>query len=604
MVEDRNFLSLDRVDLEPAMMFRTPHAAVATRRTRSPNPVFLCGFLTLVVVSLAPGRSVSADRIDDQIAAGEFGPAIDEASQLPDAAEKSAALRRIAQAQQQGGDFEGARATVQRLPQREERSRAGAETVRGKSASGGASLADFSEIIDLITSTVQPDSWDATGGPGSVRQYTTGVYVDPQGQLKQASRQEEAGALAALAARLRGADLDDDMARPVPLRMVSLRRLEQAVAERVNAGQKVPETLQRLAGLTRVQYVFFYPDEKEIVIAGPAEGWKYSADGRAVGTDSGRPTLQLDDLVVVLRAFAPGGDGNFGCSINTRDENLKKLKEFVEHSNRSGPLRPGQLTKWLKELQARLGLQDVVVFGVPPDTRVARTLVEADYRMKLIGVGKIEGGDDIPSYFELLKQMRAWNGLPLEALRWWLTMKYDAIVHTADRTAFEFQGGSVQVQSENQFVNSQGQHVPTGLAEPINRAFAQNFTRHYADLAQRDAVFADLRNVFDLALAAALGREEKLFEKADWDLGVFAPGGAFQPAVVVAPRVVDSVIAHQVYDKTEIVVQVAGGVQANLLELVSARAPAPESKALDEAVQSARRPPLPSGRWWWNSSAK
>ena len=53
-------------------------------------------------------------------------------------------------------------------------------------------------------------------------------------------------------------------------------------------------------------------------------------------------------------------------------------------------------------------------------------------------------------------------------------------MHSPDNSAYEIQGSSVLVQSENQFVNSQGQHVPTGVSEPINRMFAQNFTNHYA----------------------------------------------------------------------------------------------------------------------------
>src|SRR5207302_9850309 len=187
----------------------------------------------------------------------------------------------------------------------------------------------------------------------------------------------------------------------------------------------------------------------------------------------------------------------FGGSINTRDANLKAVKEFVEASNKT-PLSPGRAARetWLKELQKRLGMQDVVVTGVPANTRVAQVLVEADYRMKLIGVAKLDAGKQIPSYFDLLKSAGQTKGAPLEALRWWLTMKYAAIVHNPDRSFFEIQGSSVLVQSENQFVNSHGQHVPTGSAEPVNLLFAQNFTRHYNELAQRDLVFADMRNIF------------------------------------------------------------------------------------------------------------
>ncbi len=538
------------------------------------------------------------NRISDQIAAGEFGPAVDAATAISDPADRAAALRKIGDAQQAAGDFEGARATARKQPKREERAREGGRAVRGRSASGGASVADFTELTDLIQSTVDPSSWEALGGVGSMRPYNTGVFVDPQGQLRQMTRQESGGTLSQLARQARSADLTADMAERAPLRMVSLRRLEAAVAARLKAGESIPETMRRLAGLTRIQYVFYYPDEREIVLAGPAEGWKYGSDGRAVGVESGEPLMQLDDLVVMLRSLAVEGDGNFGCSINTRDANLKQLKEFVEASNRNGALRPGQLKKWLKELHDRLGLQDVVVHGVPADTNVARVLVEADYRMKLIGVGQVDGGASIPSYFQLLKQMRAARGLPMEALRWWLTMKYDAIVRGADRNSFEFQGGSVQVQSENQFVNSQGQHVPTGAAEPINRLFAENFTNHYEDLARRDPVFADLRNVFDLALAAALTREEGLLERASWNLGSFAPGGEYQAAVVIAPRVVDSVIAHKVFDQTDIVVQVAGGVQIDFRETLKSTIKSASTKPGEESPP----PKLPVGRWWWNAS--
>src|SRR4029450_2298476 len=179
-------------------------------------------------------------------------------------------------------------------------------------------------------------------------------------------------------------------------------------------------------------------------------------------------------------------------------------------------------------------------------------------------VANLATGKLIPSYFDLLKAAGQTKGAPLEALRWWLTMKYAAIVHNPDRSFFEIQGSSVLVQSENQFVNAQGQHVPTGVSEPVNRLFAENFTRHYNELAQRDLVLADMRNIFDMGLVAALCREEGLHEKSGWDLGVFAAGGAYHPAVVSAPTVVESVMNHRVYGGKDIVVQVAGGVQADV----------------------------------------
>jgi hypothetical protein len=537
-----------------------------------------------------------------RLEAGEFGPAVDAATDIADPAQRAKYLKQVVTAERDAGEFQAAEATASRIPIPEQRARTRGEVIRERGASGGGVQADFRSLQNLITTTIQPDTWEDLSGPGSIMPYRTGVYVDPNGLMRQLKKEETTGALEALGRRARSADLNDDMARSSNLRLVSLKRLEQAVSERLEAGRPVLETMQQLAGLTQIKYVFVYPDDQEIVIAGPAEGWNYDDAGRSVGRESGNPMLHLDDFVVVARTFAPGGQAEFGCSINTRDANLKQVKEFVEASNKT-PLSPGLAArkKWLDQLQQRMGMQDVVVTGVPANTRVAQVLVEADYRMKLIGVAKLDAGKQIPSYFDLLKAAGQVKGAPLEALRWWLTMKYGAVVHNPDRSFFEIQGSSVLVQSENQFVNSQGQHVPTGVSEPVNRLFAEKFTQHYNELSQRDLVFADMRNIFDMALVVALCRQERLHDKSGWDLGVFARTGAYHPAVVNAPTVVESVMNHRVYGGKDIVVQVAGGVQADVVAIARDRNLAIEDAGLDKVAERGKNPVLPFGRWWWDA---
>lgn len=573
--------------------------------------------LTAVRSDCAESRGAPAQRnqpaaaaFDDagfqaRLEAGEHGPALDMALALPANELRDQKLRELALAQRLGTDRAAVQLTTRRrleLRTRRPTTESGSET-----QSGGGTQADFTELIDLITSTLpensQDDSgeWEDNAGPGRIRPYNTGVLVDPNGILKLLTKEEANARLAGLARRARVADLNDDLAESSPLRLLSLRKLEKAVAERLAAGLPIPETMNRLAGITSVKYLFISEADGDILIGGPAEGWKYDANGRPVGRDSGRPMMQLDDLVVVLRSFAPGGDENFGCSINTRDANLKNVKDFAESSQQAGPLGPGKLGGWLRQLQSRLGMQDVVVHGIPANSHVAQVLVEADYRMKLIGIARLDGGKEIPSYFTLMQSSGAVKGASLEALRWWMTMKYDAIVHNPDRNAFEFQGSSVLVQSENQFVNAHGQHVPTGVSEPINRRFAENFTEHYADLAQRDPVFADMQNIFDLALVAALCRTERVCDRLDWDLGVFAPEGAFRPAAVYAPREVESVINHRVYNGKDIVVQVAGGVQVDLAAIARDKTLAKEDAGLASAAAKAQPERASDSQWWWDA---
>ncbi len=44
-------------------------------------------------------------------------------------------------------------------------------------AAGGAGMADFGSLIDLITSTIQPTTWDEVGGPGSIKEFATNLSL-------------------------------------------------------------------------------------------------------------------------------------------------------------------------------------------------------------------------------------------------------------------------------------------------------------------------------------------------------------------------------------------------------------------------------------------
>ena len=47
----------------------------------------------------------------------------------------------------------------------------------GPGGLGGGSLADFDSLIDLITSTIQPTTWDEVGGPGSIQEFETNLSL-------------------------------------------------------------------------------------------------------------------------------------------------------------------------------------------------------------------------------------------------------------------------------------------------------------------------------------------------------------------------------------------------------------------------------------------
>ncbi len=557
----------------------------------------------ILTVSLLPGLC-SAQALDVEstkktvaahLEAGEFQSAIALAKTVEDAEVRTEILQQIAGSQIAVGEIQASRATLRQMPVDRTRVQLSAKRTQKKSLAGTG--ADFDSLIELIQNQTAGPWFDVDGTGGTIDEFETGVRVDPTGLLARLTRTEDNNRLKELGFKSRKADLNSDIAQLSNLRMVSLTRLEKAVAQRIAQGLPVVDSMKNLAGIYQIQHLFVYPETGEIVIAGPASGWEFTNRGLAVSSSNGAPTLQLDDLVTVLRTFSPEGEGIFGCSINPRQEGMRDLKAYVQKSQNSGPISSRSVRSWARQLQRKLGKQDVQIYGVPADSRVARVIVEADYRMKLIGIGKLDAGAEIPDYFELMTTAQVSDVSSLDALRWWMSIECASVLKSDDANAFEIRGTSVLCQSENQFINDQGERIQTGTSEATNRKFASNFTEHYQQLAQRDIIFADMQNVFDLAMVAALINKERLAENINWDLGSFAMNAEYQPGVYEAPLTVDSVVNHKVFNGRNIVVQVAGGVRVDAKSLLAKMQSAPR---LEGVAKSAKAPQLEAGRWWWD----
>lgn len=125
-----------------------------------------------------------------------------------------------------------------------------------------------------------------------VQQPTFGVSIDANGVL---FAKELPGGIDLVRARVASSKtrLDPDITQPTKLRCTSLRLLDEAIAKRVVDGRQPTEEMMQLAGLLRIEFVFAFPDKKDIVIAGPAAGWIESSAKHTVGFLSGLPTLPL-----------------------------------------------------------------------------------------------------------------------------------------------------------------------------------------------------------------------------------------------------------------------------------------------------------------------
>jgi hypothetical protein len=541
-------------------------------------------------------------RFREQLETGEFAPALKQAQQLGETPDRDAWLVQLAQAQAQGGGRAAAFSTLASVSDDRTRNEAIQATKNTAPLPGsfGGAQADFTSLIELITTTVKPQTWDEVGGPGSISEFRNGVYVDAEGTLKRALKTSKATGLATARLEALNAAEKTGGRGEAPLRKVSLPRLEKHVQLALAAGRQPSEEMLALAGLEKIKYVMVYPDSGDIVIAGPASDWRRDDEGRMVSRRSGRPVLQLDDLVVLLRYLAASPHGTFGCSINPTEEGLARTKEFAERSSAT-PLKPGERTGWLKKLASQMGPQGIVVDGIDPRTRLARVLVEADYRMKLVGIGLEEGTVDVPSYLSTIHVARCQTPPALDVLRWWFAMRYDAVQASEGRDAFELRGSGVQVLSENELLTSLGQQVHTGKSEPLNQEFAHRFTQHFSALAQKYPVYADLQNIFDLALVTALVHSEQLAERVGWHMTCFLDPAQYQVSLGPAPQNVDTVINHRVLNQKHIVVCVSGGVRAEPWAFVKTGQIKTDSYGKLVAERgTATAKALPAEAWWWD----
>jgi hypothetical protein len=531
------------------------------------------------------------------------------AEDLPEDDSNPRKLLRKVRRQVKAGEGLAALGTTRRIAalvdKPEARTKLDAKIGEMEGAAGRGQTVDFDSLIELIESTIAPNSWQSVGGAGTVESFAGGVYVDTGGLVQPRAKPEASARLAQVRDDTKSTTSPDTASEQTGLRKISLPRLEREVASRLAKGEALDEEIRYLAGLQEVRYILVYPEDHDIVVVGPAEEWRTDEFGRAVGTQTGRPVMQLEDLAVILRACYSDSQnhGLFGCGIYPRAERLQQVQEFLNRSAAAGPIEPSQRNRWLGELRDQLGPQDIQIFGIHPGSRVAHVLVEADYRMKLIGIGlepaAVQG---IPSYFDLLGQPDdARLDRPIDTLRWWFMLNYDAILTSDQSDAFELRGGRVQVLSENELLTATGQRVHTGQSDPINAQFAKNFTEQYRALSDRDVNFADLAGIFDLAVVAGLLRGYEIPKSVGWTMSTFLDPDEYIVSLNPAPLTVETVLNHRVYRGRHIMAAISGGVHVNPWKVVSADRLQPDSDGSLKRFRSGTEPARPAdARWWWD----
>jgi len=419
-----------------------------------------------------------------------------------------------------------------------------------------------------------------------------GISIDAEGVLRQVDPASKKMVLNELRKDIQQAP--KGLLAPNGMRMVSLRGLQDAIrdAQENNLG-KLPEEVRFLAGLQRIQYVLVYPEENDIVLAGPGEGWRVDDDAHVVGITTGRPVLELDHLLTALRTVDAAGEVGITCSIDPTEQGLKQLQALLARYERANiAVNPIAMEPLMKQA---FGPQQIRLTGVPETSHFARVMVAADYKMKRIAMkldrSPVKG---LPSFIDMIKGRSV---RPDVNARWWLACDYEPLARSEDGLAWEIRGGGVKAMTENEIVQADGSVKQTGTVDPMAQKWADLMTERYDALSAQDPVFGQLRNIMDMCVVAALIRKEGMFEKAQLDLSLLATSDD-SPLEIDVWHTPKQVAPQCSFLKTRSswIVTASGGVDIDSWKIVS-------KTVVDPSVQDAHRKAAPSAQgksFWWN----
>jgi hypothetical protein len=454
-------------------------------------------------------------------------------------------------------------------------------------------------LLTLVGLALPPDFVTAQDGGDGATQETTlaGIEIDADGVLKTRSVKDPAwGKMRRKIAEAK-TSLPTEVGRRSEMRKISLNRLEAAVAERLGRGEQPTDEMRYLAGLMRVQYVMAYPETNDIILAGPAEGWVEDLVGRVRGVYSGSPVIELQDLVVALRAFPPGGQETpvISCSIDPTKEGLASMQAFL---NRIGSRATPNYTQFIVNgLRESLGLQIVSIRGIPADTHFAQILVEADYRMKLIGIGLERPRAPIESYVKLASKTRVSRNA---MQRWYFVPNYECVRLSEDGLGIELVGNGVKLIGADEMVTADGTRVEAAKADKAGRMFTQGFTEKYPGLAAKEPIYAQLRNMIDLSVAAAFLQREDLYGRVGWHMHTFSDETQVPVQTARAVARVETAVAS-FWSGNRLMTPIGGGVRIEASKAFDEENLITDGQAgVTRTREEISLDHLKPGQWWWD----
>ena len=159
-------------------------------------------------------------------------------------------------------------------------------------------------------------------------------------------------------------------------------------------------------------------------------------------------------------------------------------------------------------------------------------------------------------------------------------------------------GSPVKLAGENEEIAQDGSRQQTGTASDLNLQFAESFTRHYSAISQRYPIYAQLEDLFQLALLAGLVHSPTIQEAVPWNPSWILEG--YESRREEVANSVRSIVNYKVLNRRHVIVGVSGGVS---VDTRTSMASIPVGGRLVSAGTADSQPPEGArlrGQWWWD----
>ena len=436
-----------------------------------------------------------------------------------------------------------------------------------------------SAVCLVMTTTTSAQNFDNFGSVvGGVEINANGVLDVERETLSQDARQK-------LVEKLNGAGAD---LKQVGLRMISLNGLEAAMAKAVENGTELPLEVQYMAGLQRIEYIIQSPETNDIILAGPGEAFKANEQGNIVGARSGMPVLHLQDFLIAMRnADNARRESGITVSIDPTPEGIKNIQKMFSKLNTFNSNLAGQAEK-------AMGPQDIKLTGIPKDSRYARTLVSADFKMKRLSMGL----QKTPSYMPSLIQMAQAKDTRFRQMapRFWMECDYQPVAVSEDGSVWQLRGQGVKTLTEEQYVDQNGNKQAKGVENKLAQQWASSMTENFDKLSKDEPVFRELRNLMDMSVVAAIIKQDNLVDKLDMNLPGILGQQMVSTPIWNVPLQVPTQCSFVKLSKSWLVTA-SGGVDVDSFAVAEKTETVP---SLGKMIALASK--RSADNWWWNAN--